>query len=65
MPRPLTLFTGQWADLPLADLAPLVKKMGYDGVELACWGDEGHAMAGGNDSLKSARDTALAMARRK
>ena len=39
MPRPLTLFTGQWADLPLADLAPLVKKMGYDGVELACWGD--------------------------
>ena len=39
MPRPVTLFTGQWADLPLADLAPLVKKMGYDGVELACWGD--------------------------
>jgi len=39
MPRPLTLFTGQWADLPLETLAPLVKKMGYDGVELACWGD--------------------------
>ena len=39
MPRPVTLFTGQWADLPLATLAPLVKKMGYDGVELACWGD--------------------------
>ncbi|HJQ18958.1 MAG TPA: sugar phosphate isomerase/epimerase [Gemmatimonadaceae bacterium] len=39
MPRPVTLFTGQWADLPLAELAPLVKKMGYDGVELACWGD--------------------------
>jgi sugar phosphate isomerase/epimerase len=39
MPRPVTLFTGQWADLKLADLAPLVKKMGYDGVELACWGD--------------------------
>ncbi len=39
MPRPLTLFTGQWADLPLEKLAPLVKKMGYDGVELACWGD--------------------------
>ena len=33
------LFTGQWADLPLEKLAPLVKKMGYDGVELACWGD--------------------------
>jgi len=39
MPRPCTLFTGQWADLSLNDLAPLVKKMGYDGVELACWGD--------------------------
>ncbi len=39
MPRPVTLFTGQWADLPLADLAPKVKAMGYDGVELACWGD--------------------------
>jgi sugar phosphate isomerase/epimerase len=39
MPRPVTLFTGQWADLPLARLAPLVKAMGYDGVELACWGD--------------------------
>ena len=39
IPRPVTLFTGQWADLPLAELAPLVKRMGYDGVELACWGD--------------------------
>ncbi|HEU5080123.1 MAG TPA: sugar phosphate isomerase/epimerase family protein [Opitutaceae bacterium] len=39
MPRPITLFTGQWADLPLEKLAPLAKKMGYDGVELACWGD--------------------------
>jgi sugar phosphate isomerase/epimerase len=39
MPRPVTLFTGQWADLPLEKLAPLAKRMGYDGVELACWGD--------------------------
>ena len=39
MPRPVTLFTGQWADLPLAELAPKIKAMGYDGVELACWGD--------------------------
>ena len=39
MSRAVTLFTGQWADLPLAKLLPLVKKMGYDGVELACWGD--------------------------
>ena len=39
MPRPVTLFTGQWADLPLEKLAPKAKAMGYDGVELACWGD--------------------------
>ena len=39
MPRPVTLFTGQWADLPLAELAPLARDMGYDGLELACWGD--------------------------
>jgi len=39
VPRPVTLFTGQWADLPLEKLAPLAKDMGYDGLELACWGD--------------------------
>lgn len=39
MPRHVTLFTGQWADLPLARLAPLAKSFGYDGLELACWGD--------------------------
>lgn len=37
--RPVTLFTGQWADLPLEELAPKVREMGYDGLELACWGD--------------------------
>ncbi len=39
MARPVTLFTGQWADMPLAELAPLARGMGYDGLELACWGD--------------------------
>lgn len=39
MARPVTLFTGQWADLPLEELAPLAKELGYDGLELACWGD--------------------------
>ncbi len=39
MSRPVTLFTGQWADLPLDKLAPLAAEMGYDGLELACWGD--------------------------
>lgn len=39
MLRPITLFTGQWADLPLERLAPMAKGWGYDGLELACWGD--------------------------
>ena len=39
MARKVTLFTGQWADLPLAELAPMAKDFGYDGLELACWGD--------------------------
>ncbi|HET9012679.1 MAG TPA: sugar phosphate isomerase/epimerase family protein [Gemmatimonadaceae bacterium] len=39
MPRPITLFTGQWADLPLETLAAKAKSWGYDGLELASWGD--------------------------
>jgi len=33
------MFTGQWADLSLADLAEKFSGFGYDGLELACWGD--------------------------
>ncbi|MEN6458150.1 MAG: sugar phosphate isomerase/epimerase [Thermoguttaceae bacterium] len=39
MSRPVTLFTGQWADLPVAELARKCSEFGYDGLELACWGD--------------------------
>jgi sugar phosphate isomerase/epimerase len=39
MPRPVTLFTGQWADLPIEDLAATAGDWGFDGLELACWGD--------------------------
>jgi sugar phosphate isomerase/epimerase len=39
MARKVTLVTGQWADLPLVELLPMVKSFGYDGVELCCWGD--------------------------
>ena len=39
MSRRVTLFTGQWADLPLADLVGKTQAYGYDGLELACWGD--------------------------
>jgi len=39
MARPVTLFTGQWADLPLERLAAMAREFGYEGLELACWGD--------------------------
>ncbi|HEX3870899.1 MAG TPA: sugar phosphate isomerase/epimerase [Pirellulales bacterium] len=39
MGRPVTLFTGQWADLKLEDLARKAAEFGYRGLELACWGD--------------------------
>jgi sugar phosphate isomerase/epimerase len=39
MARPVTLFTGQWADLPLDALAAKTGEWGFDGLELACWGD--------------------------
>ncbi len=39
MSRKVTMFTGQWADLPLTELAAKAADWGYDGLELACWGD--------------------------
>ena len=39
MARPITLFTGQWADLPFEEVARLASGWGYDGLEIACWGD--------------------------
>ncbi len=39
MARPVTLFTGQWADLPFEEVARLAGQWGYDGLEIACWGD--------------------------
>lgn len=39
MSRPVTLFTGQWADLKLEALCKKAHQFGYDGLELACWGD--------------------------
>lgn len=39
MARPVTLFTGQWADLSFKDMLAKGQQFGYDGLELACWGD--------------------------
>ncbi|HEY3408288.1 MAG TPA: TIM barrel protein, partial [Propionicimonas sp.] len=39
MSHPVTLFTGQWADLPFEEMCRLASEWGYDGLEIACWGD--------------------------
>jgi sugar phosphate isomerase/epimerase len=39
MARPITLCTGQWADMPFGELCGKAKTWGYDGLELGCWGD--------------------------
>lgn len=50
MPRPVTLFTGQWADLDFRQMCQLAKKMGYDGLEIACWGDHMDVEKAANDA---------------
>ncbi len=57
MPRSVTLFTGQFADIPLEKLAQMAAGWGYDGLELACWGD--HV-----DVTRAAKDTAYAKSRK-
>ena len=57
MSRPVTLFTGQWADLPLTELAEKAATWGYDGLELACWGDH-------LDVLRAAEDPDYCVAQR-
>ena len=37
--RPVTLCTCQWADVPFEELCALAAEMGYDGLEIACWGN--------------------------
>ena len=49
MARPVTLFTGQWADLPLTELAEKASEWGYNGLELACWGDHFDPARGATD----------------
>jgi len=39
MNRPVTLFTGQWADLSFEEVCKIASEMGYEGLEIACWGD--------------------------
>ncbi|MGQ9660821.1 MAG: sugar phosphate isomerase/epimerase family protein [Kiritimatiellia bacterium] len=57
MIRPVTLFTGQFADIPLEELCRKAKQWGYDGLELACWGDHLNVQ-------EAARNKAYAVGRR-
>ena len=49
MARPITLFTGQWADLPFEEVARLASGWGFDGLEIACWGDHLDVQRGATD----------------
>lgn len=51
MARKVTIFTGQWADMPFEELCKKMSQMGYDGLEIACWGDH-------MDAFKAAEDMA-------
>jgi sugar phosphate isomerase/epimerase len=39
MSRPVTLFSGQWADMPFEKFCEKAASFGYDGIEIACWGE--------------------------
>jgi sugar phosphate isomerase/epimerase len=60
MSRPVTLFTGQWADLPLETLAAKAKGFGYNGLELACWGDHFDVVAAQDKAYCDGRHELLA-----
>ena len=57
MSRPVTLFTGQWADLSFEEICKLASEMGYDGLEIASWGDHFEADKGrGMDYIKNKKE---------
>ena len=53
----MTLFTGQWADLPFEEVCRLAAEWGYDGLEIACWGDH-------FDVARAAEDDAYVQAKK-
>jgi len=57
--RPVTLFTGQWADLEFDEMCKLASEMGYDGLELATWGNhiKPKKAAEDMDYVKSIKDS--------
>lgn len=49
MARKVTIFTGQWANMPFEELCMKMSDMGYDGLEIACWGDHMDAFKAADD----------------
>lgn len=49
MSRLITLFTGQWADLDFETMCKKAKEFGYEGLEIACWGDHMDVFKGADD----------------
>ncbi len=47
--RPVTIFTGQWADMPFKEICKKASQWGYDGLEIACWGDHLDVKKAAND----------------
>jgi sugar phosphate isomerase/epimerase len=61
MSRPITLVSGQWADLPFDAFCAKAAAFGYDGVEIACWGDHMDVKAAATDpSYVEAKKAVLA-----
>lgn len=58
MARPVTLFTGQWADLPFDEVCRLAGSWGFDGLELCTWGDhfDVHAAVGNSSYVAERRE---------
>lgn len=50
MARPVTLFTAQWTDLPIKTMVEKAAGWGFDGLELATWGDHFDVTKASSDS---------------
>jgi len=57
--RPITLFTGQWADLTFEEMCKTASEMGYEGLELATWGNHINPKKAAEDNsyIKQVKDT--------
>jgi hypothetical protein len=60
--RKVVLFTGQWLDMPFAELCKRAAAMGFEGLEVACGGDHLDVQRAADDPAYAAaqRDTAAA-----